>query len=79
MLLLLWIIIWTLTQSRQAFIFYKTTFSSDMIFTKDDASTSYEKVEKLTREFNIQYKACIGSFIYSLPIIVDLSFEVNKS
>ena len=46
--------------------FYKTTFPSDMIFTKDDTSTSDEKVEKLTREFNIHYKACIGSLIYLL-------------
>ena len=29
--------------------FYKTTFPSDMIFTKEDLSTSDEKVEKLTR------------------------------
>ena len=29
--------------------FYKTTFPSDMIFTKDDTSTSDEQVEKLTR------------------------------
>ena len=29
--------------------FYKTTFPSDMIFTKDDASTSDEQVDKLTR------------------------------
>ena len=29
--------------------FYKTNFTSDMIFTKDDASTSDKKVEKLTR------------------------------
>ena len=28
--------------------FYKTTLPSDMIFTKDDVSTSYEKVDKLT-------------------------------
>ena len=33
--------------------FYKTTFPSDMIFTKYDVSTSDEQVEKLTREFNI--------------------------
>ena len=38
---------------------YKTTFPSDMIFTKSDVYTSYEKVEKLTREFNIHYRACI--------------------
>ena len=33
--------------------FYKTTFPYYMIFTKDDASTSDEQVENLTREFNI--------------------------
>ena len=30
--------------------FYKTTFPADMIFTKEDVSTSDEQVEKLTRE-----------------------------
>ena len=39
--------------------FYKTTLTSDMIFTKDDAYTNDEKVERLTREFNIHYIACI--------------------
>ena len=29
--------------------FYKTTFPADMIFTKEDVSTSDEQVEKLTR------------------------------
>ena len=29
--------------------FYKTTFPSDIIFTKADTSTSDEQVEKLTR------------------------------
>ena len=29
--------------------FYKTTFPSDMIFTKSDASTSDEQVDNLTR------------------------------
>ena len=33
--------------------FYKTILLSDMIFTKDDTSTSDEQVEKLTREFSI--------------------------
>ena len=32
--------------------FYETSFPSDMIFTKDDVSTSDDKVDKLTREFN---------------------------
>ena len=44
--------------------FYKTKFPADMIFTKEDVSTSDEQVEKLTRENNIHYRACIGSFIY---------------
>ena len=39
--------------------FYKTTLPCDMILTKDDVSTSDDQVEKLTREFNIQYIACI--------------------
>ena len=29
--------------------FYKTTLKADMIFTKEDVSTSDEQVEKLTR------------------------------
>ena len=37
--------------------FYKTTLQSDMILTKDDTSTSDKQVEKLTREFNIHYRA----------------------
>ena len=46
--------------------FYKTTLPSDMIFTKDYVSTSDEQIEKLTREYNIHYRACIGSLIYLL-------------
>ena len=46
--------------------FYKTTLPSDMIFTKEDVSTSDEKVESLTREYNIHYRACIGSLIYCI-------------
>ena len=46
--------------------FYKTTLQSDMIFTKEDVSTSYEQIEKFTREYNIHYRACIGSLIYLL-------------
>ena len=57
--------------------FYKTTFPPDMIFTKADASNSDEKVDKLTREFNIHYRACIGSLIYLLFTRVVLSFEVH--
>ena len=57
---------------------YKTTLTADMIFTKEDVSTSDEQVEKFTREYNIHYKACIGSLIYLLSTRVDLSFAVHK-
>ena len=58
--------------------FYKTTLPYDMIFTKEDVSTSDEQIERLTRECNIYYRACIGSLIYLLSKIVDLSFAVHK-
>ena len=58
--------------------FYKTNLPYDMIFTKNDTSTIDEQVEKLTREFNIHYRACIGSFIDLLSTRVDLSFSVHK-
>ena len=59
-------------------IFKNITSPYDMIFTKDNASTSDEQVEKLTREFNINYRSCIGSLIYLLYTRVDLSFVVHK-
>ena len=52
--------------------FYNTTFPADMIFTKEDVSTSDEQVEKLSREYNIHYRACIGSLIYLLSTRVVL-------
>ena len=58
--------------------YYKTTLRSDMIFTKEDVSTSDEQVERLTREYNIHYRACIGSLIYLLSPRVYLSFAVHK-
>ena len=58
--------------------FFKTTLPSDIIFTKDETSTSDEQVEKLTREFNIHYRACIGSLIYLLYTRLDFSFTVHK-
>ena len=58
--------------------FYKTTLPSDKIFTKSDASTSDEKIENLTLEFNIHYRACIVSLIYFLSTRVDLRFSVHK-
>ena len=35
-----------------------------MIFTKEDASTSDEHVELLSRKYNIHYRDCMGQFIY---------------
>ena len=58
--------------------FYKTTLQADTIFTKEDVSTSDEQIEKLTREYNIHYRACIVSLIYLLSTRVDLSFAVHK-
>ena len=49
-----------------------------MIFTKEYVSTSDEQVDKLTREYNIHYRACIGSLIYLLCIRVDLINSVHK-
>ena len=40
---------------------YNTTFPYNMIFTKYDASTSDDQVDKLTRELNIHYRAFIVS------------------
>ena len=57
---------------------YKTTLPADMIFTKEYVFTSDEQVEKLNREYNIHYRACIGSLIYLLSKRVDLSFAVHK-
>ena len=58
--------------------FYKTTLSAGTIFTKEDVSARDEQVESLTREYNIHYRACIGSLIYLLSTRVDLSFAVHK-
>ena len=58
--------------------FYKTTLTSDMIFTKEDTYTSDEQVDKLSMQFNIHYKACIGLLIYLLSTRVELSFAVHK-
>ena len=49
-----------------------------MIFKKEDVSTSDKKVEKLTREYNVHYLACIGPLIYLFSTRVDLSFAVQK-
>ena len=57
---------------------YKTTLPADMMFTKEDVSTSDEQVEKLTREYDIHYRDCIGSLVYLLSTRVDLSFSVHK-
>ena len=53
--------------------FYNTTFPYDTIFTKVDASTNDDQVEKLPSEFNIHYRDCIVSLIYLLSTRLDLS------
>ena len=59
--------------------FYKTTFSSDMIFTKADASTSDEKVKKLTRELNIHYRYwIIDLFVVYKNRFEFLNIKVSK-
>ena len=58
--------------------FYNTTFPANIIFTKKDVSTSDEQVDKLNKEFNIHYRACMDSLVYILSTRVDLSFVVHK-
>ena len=41
--------------------FHKTTLPHGMVFTKEDASNSDEKLEVISIHFNIQYKACVLS------------------
>ena len=58
--------------------FYKKTLPAGTVFTKEYVSTSDDQVERLTREYNIHYRACIGYLIYLLSTRVDLSFAVHK-
>ena len=58
--------------------FYNTTFPYDIIFIKFDESASDDQVEKLTREFNINSRACVVSLVYLISTRVDLSFAVHK-
>ena len=57
---------------------YKTIFPSDMIFTKDETSTSDKQVDKLTKELYIHYRACIVSLVYLFSTRVYLSFAFHK-
>ena len=45
---------------------------------KINASTSDEQVGFMSREFNINYRACAVSLIYLLFTRVDLCFAVHK-
>ena len=49
-----------------------------MIFTKEDASTSDEQVEVLSREYKIHYRYCVVSVIYLSSTRVDLCFAARK-
>ena len=57
---------------------YNTNFPYDVILTKADASTSDSQVKKLNREFNINYRACIGPLIYFLSTRLDLIFHYTS-
>ena len=54
--------------------FHKNTLPHDMIFTKEDSSTSDEQVEVLSREYNIHYRDCVGSLIYIFSTRVAFMF-----
>ena len=49
-----------------------------MIFTKEYASNSDDQVGVLYGEFNIHYRACLGSFIFILSTRVGLCFAVQN-
>ena len=46
--------------------FFVEALPHDMIFTKEDASTSDEQVGVFYREYKVHYRACVGSLIYIL-------------
>ena len=61
--------------------FYKITLPSDMIISKAYTSTSDYQIEKLTREFNIHYRACSGCLIFLVINKIGFEFystQVNK-
>ena len=50
---------------------HETTLPADIVFTEEDVSTSDEQVEKLNKEFNIHYRACIGSLSHQvIPVLI---------
>ena len=58
--------------------FYKTTMPSDVVFTKDDVSTSDEQIGKLIIELIIHCRDFIVPLIYLLSTRVYFSFAVKK-
>ena len=54
------------TTVKKSTKFYKTNFSYDIKFIKDDVSTMADKAKKMSRQLNIHYRACIGPLIYPL-------------
>ena len=69
---------WMLKKLRQVQCFTRPIYHLIRYSPKLKHIIVSEQVEKLTREFNIHYIACIGSFIYFLSTIVDLGFAVHK-
>ena len=58
--------------------YHKTILPHDIIFTKENAFTSDEKVEVLSTDNKINYIFFVGSFIYILSARVDLYFTLHK-
>ena len=47
------------TTTKENSKFHKNTLPHDIIFTKEDASNSYEKMGVFSREYNIHYRVCV--------------------
>ena len=58
--------------------FHKTNLPHYIIFFKEDASTSDEQVEVMSREYNINYRDSVGSLIFILCTRVDLYFALHN-
>ena len=56
----------------------KTTLTHDIVLAKKYASTIYEQVEKLSRDYKIQYIACVGLLIYLSSTGVDFCLAAHK-
>ena len=58
--------------------FHKTTLPHDMIFTKEDDSTSNEKAEVFSIDYNTHYRDFVRKLNYLISTKVDLCFAVQN-